>query len=75
VSSISAARVERIAECIENRRRWRARLSGFGRHQLATTAMQRGLDRACRRRQRLGDLLQGQIERVLEDDRRALLWR
>ena len=70
---IEIAGVERGAEGIEYLWLRRSFTRILRLDQLAPPAMQRGLDGARRRGERLGDLLQREIERLLEHHRRALL--
>ena len=73
--AIEVARIEGVAESVENGRSHRGGLLGFRRDQLGAPPVQRGLDRAGRRGERLGDLLERQPEGVFEHDRRSLLRR
>src|SRR5258708_15317560 len=72
---IEIARVERGAEGIEDLRLRRSFTLVRRLDELAPSAMQRRLDGARRRGERLGDLLQREVERLLEHHRRALLRR
>ncbi len=71
--AVEIARVEGRAERVEHARRGRGEILGLRVDELAAPAVERGLHGAGGRRERLGDLLEGQVEDVLEHDGGALL--